>query len=167
MQQLEFSMSIRTLVMEQLEKIFRMAEYTCDAITGDGSRSVNTYSKLQHVCRPDHGLLNHCQSHCQGIPNALECDRRMPIEDRLDISMETSRALKAIIRHILHMKTGSGYDRTFPDCMVAFTFSRNSGRASCTCWTMSNWTKWRLTPCLSFPRAIQAHQQRNVYEWLV
>ena len=30
--------------------------------------------------------------------------------------------MKSIVRHHLYMKTGSGYDRTFPDCMTTFVF---------------------------------------------
>ena len=36
--------------------------------------------------------------------------------------METSCTLKSIVRHHLHMKCGSGYDRTFPDVMMTFVF---------------------------------------------
>ena len=38
--------------------------------------------------------------------------------------METSRTIKPIVRHHLYMKTGSGYDRTFPDVMMTFIFGR-------------------------------------------
>ena len=36
--------------------------------------------------------------------------------------METSCTLKSIDRHHLYMKTGSGYDRTFPDVMMTLLF---------------------------------------------
>ena len=42
--------------------------------------------------------------------------------DRMEYAMETSCALKSIVRHHLHMKAGSGYDRTFPDVMMTFVF---------------------------------------------
>ena len=38
----------------------------------------------------------------------------------MDFSMSTSCTIKSIARH---MKTGSGYDRTFPDCVMTFVFS--------------------------------------------
>ena len=46
----------------------------------------------------------------------------MPIEERLDVAMTTSCTMKSVVRHHLHTKTGSGYDRTFPDCMMTFVF---------------------------------------------
>ena len=48
----------------------------------------------------------------------------MPIADRLDYKMATSCTMKSIVRHHLYMKTGSGYDRTFSDCMMTFVFER-------------------------------------------
>ena len=42
--------------------------------------------------------------------------RGMPIEERMDNTM------KAIVRRHLDMKTVSGCDRTFPDCMMTFVF---------------------------------------------
>ena len=36
--------------------------------------------------------------------------------------MEASCTIKSIVHHHLYMKTGSGYDRTFPDVMMTFVF---------------------------------------------
>ena len=44
----------------------------------------------------------------------------LPLVDRMEYAMETSCALKSIVRHHLYMKTGSRYDRTFPDVMMTF-----------------------------------------------
>ena len=46
----------------------------------------------------------------------------MPIEERMDYAMATFCTMKAIVRHHLYMQTGSGCDRTFPDCMMTFAF---------------------------------------------
>ena len=47
----------------------------------------------------------------------------MPLAERMDFTMSTSRTIKSIARHHLYMKEGSGFDRTFPDCMMTFVFS--------------------------------------------
>ena len=44
------------------------------------------------------------------------------IEDRLDVSMTSSCSIKSMARHHIHTRTGSGFDRTFPDCMMTFVF---------------------------------------------
>ena len=46
----------------------------------------------------------------------------LPLVDRMEYAMETSCTLKSIVRHHLDMKTGSGYDRTFPGVMMTFVF---------------------------------------------
>ena len=40
----------------------------------------------------------------------------------MEYAMETSCTLKPIVCHHLYMKTGSGFDRTFPDVMMTFVF---------------------------------------------
>ena len=74
-----------------------VTECQCDATTGDANKSANTYSKLEDVYTPDQGLINHIIQKYQKTWNE-----------------------KAIVRHHLYMKTGSGYDRTFPDCVMTF-----------------------------------------------
>ena len=86
--------------------------YRCDAITGDANKSANTYSKLQHVFNPANGLVNILMRAYQRLWNET---KDLPLVDRMKYAMETSCTLKSIVRHHLYMKTGSGYDRTFPD----------------------------------------------------
>ena len=93
--------------------------YRCDAITGDANKSANTYSKLQHVFNPANGLVNILMREYQRLWNET---KDLPLVDRMEFAMETSCALKSIVRHHLCMKCGSGYDRTFPDVMMTFVF---------------------------------------------
>ena len=93
--------------------------YQCDAITGDANKSANTYSRLQHVFNPANGLMNTVMNAYQRLWNETE---NLPLVDRMEYAMETSCALKSIVRHHLYMKTGSGYDRTLPDVMMTFVF---------------------------------------------
>ena len=93
--------------------------YQCDAITGDANKSANTYSRLQHVFNPANGLMNVLMKAYQRLWNETE---NLPLVDRMEYAMETSCALKSIVRHHLYMKAGSGYDRTFPDVMMTFVF---------------------------------------------
>ena len=93
--------------------------YRCDAITGDANKSANTYSKLQHVFNPANGLVNILMRAYQRLWNET---KDLPLVDRMEYAMETSRTLKSIVRHHLYMKCGSGYDRTFPDVMMTFVF---------------------------------------------
>ena len=44
----------------------------------------------------------------------------LPLVERMEYAMGTSCTLKSIVRHHLYMKTGSGFDRTFPDVMMTF-----------------------------------------------
>ena len=46
----------------------------------------------------------------------------LPLVGSMEYAMETSCTLKSIVRHHQYMKTGSGYDRTFPDVMMTFVF---------------------------------------------
>ena len=46
----------------------------------------------------------------------------LPLVNRMEYAMETSCTLKSIVRHRLYMKTGSGFDRTFPHVMMTFVF---------------------------------------------
>ena len=93
--------------------------YQCDAITGDANKAANTYSKLQHVYNPANGLVNILMRTYQRLWNET---KNFPLVDRIVYAMETSCTLKSIVRHHLHMKCGSGYDRTFPDVMMTFVF---------------------------------------------
>ena len=93
--------------------------YRCDAITGDANKSANTYSKLQQVFNPANGLMNILMKAYQRLWNETN---DLPLVDRMEYAMETSCTLKSITRHHLHMKSGSGYDRTFPDVMMTFVF---------------------------------------------
>ena len=93
--------------------------YKCGAITGDANKSANTYSKLQQVYNPANGLMNILMKAYQRLWNETE---NLPLVDRMEYAMETSCTLKSIVRHHLHMKTGSGFDRTFPDVMMTFVF---------------------------------------------
>ena len=93
--------------------------YQRDAITGDANKSANTYSKLQHVYNPANGLMNILT---KAYPKFWNETENLPLVDRMEYAMETSCALKSIVRHHLYMKTGSGYDRTFPDVMMTFVF---------------------------------------------
>ena len=93
--------------------------YRCDAITGDANKSANTYSKLQHVFNPANGLVNILMRAYQRLWNET---KDLPLVDRMEYAMETSRTLKSIVHHHLYMKCGSGYDRTFPDVMMTFVF---------------------------------------------
>ena len=93
--------------------------YRCDAISGDANKSANTYSKLQHAFNPANGLVNILMRAYQRLWNE---PKDLPLVDRMEYAMETSCALKSIVRHHLYMKCGSGYDRTFPDVMMTFVF---------------------------------------------
>ena len=93
--------------------------YRCDAITGDANKSANNYSKLQHVFNPANDLVNILMREYQRLWNET---KDLPLVDRMEYAMETSRTLKSMIRHHLYMKRGSGYDRTFPDVMMTFVF---------------------------------------------
>ena len=93
--------------------------YKCDAITGDANKSANTYSKLQQVYNPANGLMNILMTAYQRLWNETE---NLPLVDRMEYAMETSCTLKSIVRHHLYMKTGSGFDQTFPDVMMTFVF---------------------------------------------
>ena len=91
--------------------------YQCDAITGDANKSANTYSRPQHVFNSANGLMNILMKAYQRLRNETE---NLPLVDRIEYAMETSCTLKSIVRHHLYMKTGSRYDRTFPDVMMTF-----------------------------------------------
>ena len=93
--------------------------YKCDAITGDANKSANTYSKLQQVYNPANGLMNILMKAYQRLWNETE---NLLLVGRMEYAMETSCTLKSIVRHHLYMKTGSGFDRTFPDVMMTFVF---------------------------------------------
>ena len=93
--------------------------YQCDATTGDANKFADTYSRLQLVFNPEYGLISRIVQTCQDMWNTT---RGMPIEERMDYAMATSCAMMAIVRHHLYMKTGSGCDRTFPDCMMTCVF---------------------------------------------
>ena len=93
--------------------------YKCDAIAGDANKSANTYSKLQQVYNPANGLMNILMKAYQRLRNETE---NLSLVDRMEKAMETSCTLKSIVRHHLYMKTGSGFDRTFPDVMMTFVF---------------------------------------------
>ena len=93
--------------------------HRCDAISGDANKSTNTYSKLQHVFNPANGLVNILMKAYQSLWNET---KNLPLVDRMEYAMETSCTLKSIVRHHLCMKSGSGYDRTFPDVMMTFVF---------------------------------------------
>ena len=93
--------------------------YRCDAITGDANKSANTYSKLQHVYNPTNGLVNILTRAYKELWNAT---KNLPLVDRMEYAVETSCTLKSIVRHHLHMKCGSGFDRTFPDVMMTIVF---------------------------------------------
>ena len=96
-----------------------VTEYQCDVITGDANKSANTFSKLQSVYNPENGLMNYIMEKFKKLWNETQ---DMPLAERMDFPMSTSSTIKAIARHHIHMKTGSGYDRTFPDCMMTFVF---------------------------------------------
>ena len=97
-----------------------VTEYQCDVITGDANKSANTFSKLQPVYNPENGLMNYIMEEFKKLWNETQ---DMSLAERMDFTMSTSCTIKSIARHHLHMKTGSGYDRTFPDCMMTFVFS--------------------------------------------
>ena len=90
-----------------------VTEYQCDVITGDANKPANTFSKLQSVYNPDNSLMNNIMEKIRNLWNETQ---DMPLAERMDFSMSTSC-------HDLHMKTGSGYERTFEDCMMTFVFS--------------------------------------------
>ena len=92
-----------------------VTEYHCDAITGDANKSANTFSKLQSVYNPEHGLMNYIMRKFKNLWNGKKTCRWR--------SEWTCCTIKSIARHHLHMKEGSGFDRTFPDCMMTFVFS--------------------------------------------
>ena len=96
-----------------------VALYQCDAIIGDANKPSNTYSRLQHVFNPANGPMNILMKAYQRLWNETE---NLPLVDRMEYAMETSCAIKSIVRHHLYMKTGSGYDRTFPDVMMTFVW---------------------------------------------
>ena len=87
-----------------------VTEYQCDAITGDANKSANTFSKLQSVHNSDNGLMNYIMEKFKILWNETQ---DTPLAERKDFTMSTSCTIKPIARHHLHMKTGSGYDRTF------------------------------------------------------
>ena len=63
--------------------------------------------------------MNILMKEYQRLRNETE---NLPLVHRMEYAMETSCTLKPIVRHHLYMKTGSGYDRTFPDAMMTFVF---------------------------------------------
>ena len=97
-----------------------VTEYHCDAITGDANKSANTFSKLQSVYNPEQNLMNYIMGKFKNLWNGAQ---DMPLAERMDFTMSTSCAIESIARHHLYMKEGSGFDRTFPDCVVTFVFS--------------------------------------------
>ena len=97
-----------------------VTEYHCDAITGDANKSAHTFSKLQSVYNPEHGLMNYIMGKFKNLRNGTQ---DTPLAERMDFTMSTSCAIKSIARHHLYRKEGSGFDRTFPDCMMTFVFS--------------------------------------------
>lgn len=104
----DFQKGIRPLV----------TEYQCDILTGDANKSANTFSRHQTVYNPEEGLMNHIMKNYQRLWNNKQPDS----ETRMDVTMTTSSTIKSIARHHIHTKTGSGFDRTFPDCMMTFVF---------------------------------------------
>ena len=86
--------------------------------------------------------------------------------------------MKAIVRHHLYMKTGSGCDQTLPDCMMTFIFGwgktdiqnlfRRSEIESMTDEekkTMQDKTSLIISDYQATSAAFQAHHQRDVPEW--
>ena len=80
----------------------------------------NTFSKLQSVYNPEHGLMNYIMEKFKNLWNGTQ---DTPLAERMDFTMSTSCTIKSIARHHLDMKEGSGFDRTFPDRMMTFVFS--------------------------------------------
>ena len=94
-----------------------VTEYHCDAITGDANKSAKMFSKLQSVYNPEHGLMHYIMEKFKNLWNGTQ---DMPRAEQMDFTMSTSCAVKSIARHHLH---GSGFHKTFPDCMMTFVFS--------------------------------------------
>ena len=147
--------------------------YKCDATTGDANNSANTYCRLQWVYNPAYGLINHIMQIYQDTWNTT---RGMPIEERMDYAMATSYSMKAIVRHHLYMKTGSGCDRTFPDCVLTFAFAR--GKIDIQKSEIESMTDEEKTTSYAgqglanhfrlpgnSSRAFQAHHQRDAPDW--
>ena len=89
-------------------------------LTGDANKSANTFSKLQSVYNPEHGLMNYIMGKFKNLWNGTQ---DMPLAERMDFTMSTSCTIKSIARHHLYMKEGSGFDRTFPGSILTFVFS--------------------------------------------
>ena len=115
------STSIRTSPMEQQEKWnhatrdhvpMRCNHWRCKEIC-------QHYSRLQRVYNAELGLINHTMQTYQDMWNTT---KGMPIEEGMDYAVSVSCAMKAIVHHHLYMKTGSGCNRTFPDCVMTFAF---------------------------------------------
>ena len=106
--------------MEDVKKgiLPHVTEYQCDVLTGDANKSANTYSRYQEVYDPEQGLMNHLMKNYQRMWN----EAAKKSEYRVDITMTTTTTIKSLVRHHIHTTTGSGYDRTFPDCMMTFVF---------------------------------------------
>ena len=95
-----------------------VTEYQCDILTGDANKSANTFSRYQQVYDPESGLMNYLMKNYQKMWN----EAAQKSEYRVDITMTTTTTIKSLVRHHIHTTTGSGYDRTFPDCMMTFVF---------------------------------------------
>ena len=104
-----------------------VTECQSDTMTGDANKSANTLSKLQSVYNPENGLMYYIMEKFKRTWNETQ---DMPLADQMDFSMSTSCTIKSIVRHHLHTKTGSGYDRTCPDCVMTFVFSWSWGKTN-------------------------------------
>ena len=62
----------------------------------NAKKSANTDSKLQEVYNPANGLMNILMKAYQRLWNETE---NLPLVDRMEYAMETSCALKSIVRH--------------------------------------------------------------------
>ena len=94
----------------------------------------------------------------------------------MEYAMETSCALKSIVRHHLYMKTGSGFDRTFPHFMMTFVFGRGKTniQQDFRKEEMDAMKDDQLDTMRNDPTTVsglirgtfQAREQRDVHEWL-
>ena len=103
----ECSISIRTSAMVQQKKTYRKV-------------SCARYGVQVIRYNPESGLMNYITEKFKNLWNETQ---DMPLAERMDFTMSTSCTIKPIARHHLHMKEGSGDDRTLPDCMMTFVFS--------------------------------------------
>ena len=67
--------------------------------------------------------------------------------------------MKSIVHHHLYMKTGCGYDRTFPDCMMTFAFGWGKRHPARVPSETGNLTEAQLTSMQDdFEKAIADYQ---------